>query len=84
MKKLSVTIFILVFMLSCSNKNTEKSNVKNLNNTTNQAVTYKKPQNPQGLTVTLNSTDFKINWNKNNDILFNTDNYSVCSRICCI
>lgn len=60
MKKLSVTIFILAFMLSCSNKNTEKSNIKNLNNTTNQAVTYTKPQNPQGPTVTLNSTDFKI------------------------
>ena len=60
MKKLSVTIFILAFMLSCLNKSTENGNTKNSNNTTNQAVTYKKPQNPQGPTVTLNSTDFKI------------------------
>ena len=57
MKKLSIAILILTFMVSCSNKNTENNNTKN---SANQAIAYKKPQNPQGPTVALNSTDFKV------------------------
>lgn len=57
MKKLSIMILVLAFMVSCSNKNTENNNVKN---TTEQTVAYTKPENPKGPTVALNSTDFKI------------------------
>ena len=58
MKKLSIAILILAFTVSCSNK--ENGNTKNANNTTNQTTAYVKPQNPQGPTVALNLTDFKI------------------------
>lgn len=58
MKKLSIAILILAFMASCSNK--ENGNTKNANNTANQTTAYVKPQNPQGPTVALNLTDFKI------------------------
>mgnify|MGYP000983433000 FL=1 len=58
MKKLSIAILILAFTVSCSNK--ENSNTKNANNTANQTTAYVKPQNPQGPTVALNLTDFKI------------------------
>ena len=58
MKKLSIAILILAFMVSCSNK--ENGNTKNANNTANQTTAYVKPQNPQGPAVVLNLTDFKI------------------------
>ena len=58
MKKLSIAILILAFMASCSNK--ENGNTKNRNNTSNQTAAYMKLQNPQGPTVALNLTDFKI------------------------
>lgn len=58
MKKLSIAILILAFTVSCSNK--ENGNTKNANNTANQTTAYVKPQNPQGPTVALNLTDFKI------------------------
>ena len=58
MKKLSIAILILAFMVSCSNK--ENDNTKNANNTANQTTAYVKPQNPQDPTVALNLTDFKI------------------------
>ena len=40
--------------------NKENGNTKNANNTANQTTAYVKPQNPQGPTVALNLTDFKI------------------------
>ena len=58
MKKLSIAILILAFIASCSNK--ENGNTKNKNNTSTQTAAYVKPQNPQGATVALNLTDFKI------------------------
>ena len=59
MKKLSITILILAFMVSCSNQNKDN----NAKDTRYQSVTYTKPQNPQGATVALNSTDFRVDSN---------------------
>ena len=59
MKKLSITILILAFMVSCSNQNKDN----NAKDTRYQSVTYTKPQNPQGATVALNSTDFRVDNN---------------------
>lgn len=59
MKKLSVTILILAFMASCSNQNKDN----NAKDTRYQSATYTKPQNPQGATVALNSTDFRVDNN---------------------
>ena len=59
MKKLSITILILAFMVSCSNQNKDN----NAKDTRYQSVTYTKPQNPQGTTVALNSTDFRVDNN---------------------
>ena len=59
MKKLSVTILILAFMVSCSNQNKDN----NAKDTRYQSATYTKPQNPQGATVALNSTDFRVDNN---------------------
>ena len=62
MRKVSLTILILAFMISCSNQNKDN----NTNDHENQSVTYTKPQNPQGATVALNSTDFKVD----NDFIY--------------
>ena len=62
MKKLSITILILAFMASCSNQNKDN----NAKDTRYQSATYTKPQNPQGATVTLNSTDFRVD----NDFIY--------------
>lgn len=62
MKKLSITILILAFMVSCSNQNKDN----NAKDTRYQSATYTKPQNPQGATVTLNSTDFRVD----NDFIY--------------
>lgn len=62
MKKLSITILILAFMISCSNQNKDN----NAKDTRYQSVTYTKPQNPQGATVALNSTDFRVD----NDFIY--------------
>ena len=62
MKKLSITILILAFMASCSNQNKDN----NAKDTRYQSVTYTKPQNPQGATVALNSTDFRVD----NDFIY--------------
>lgn len=59
MKKLSITILILAFMVSCSNQNKDN----NAKDTRYQSATYTKPQNPQGTTVALNSTDFRVDNN---------------------
>lgn len=59
MKKLSITILILAFMVSCSNQNKDN----NVKDTRYQSATYTKPQNPQGATVALNSTDFRVDNN---------------------
>ena len=59
MKKLSITILILAFMASCSNQNKDN----NVKDTRYQSATYTKPQNPQGATVALNSTDFRVDNN---------------------
>lgn len=59
MKKLSITILILAFMASCSNQNKDN----NTKDTRYQSATYTKPQNPQGATVALNSTDFRVDNN---------------------
>lgn len=59
MKKLSIVILILAFMASCSNQNKDN----NAKDTRYQSATYTKPQNPQGATVALNSTDFRIDNN---------------------
>ena len=59
MKKLSITILILAFMASCSNQNKDN----NAKDTRYQSATYTKPQNPQGATVALNSTDFRVDSN---------------------
>ncbi|WP_314713494.1 YARHG domain-containing protein [Leptotrichia wadei] len=59
MKKLSITILILAFMVSCSNQNKDN----NAKDTRYQSATYTKPQNPQGATVALNSTDFRVDNN---------------------
>lgn len=59
MKKLSITILILAFMISCSNQNKDN----NAKDTRYQSATYTKPQNPQGATVALNSTDFRVDNN---------------------
>lgn len=56
MKKLSITILILAFMASCSNQNKDN----NAKDTRYQSATYTKPQNPQGATVALNSTDLGL------------------------
>jgi len=62
MKKLSITILILAFMASCSNQNKDN----NAKDTRYQSTTYTKPQNPQGATVALNSTDFRVD----NDFIY--------------
>lgn len=62
MKKLSIVILILAFMASCSNQNKDN----NAKDTRYQSATYTKPQNPQGATVALNSTDFKVD----NDFIY--------------
>ena len=62
MKKLSITILILAFMVSCSNQNKDN----NAKDTRYQSATYTKPQNPQGATVVLNSTDFRVD----NDFIY--------------
>ena len=62
MKKLSITILILAFMVSCSNQNKDN----NVKDTRYQSATYTKPQNPQGATVALNSTDFRVD----NDFIY--------------
>ena len=62
MKKLSITILILAFMVSYSNQNKDN----NAKDTRYQSVTYTKPQNPQGATVALNSTDFRVD----NDFIY--------------
>ena len=59
MKKLSIAILILAFMVSCSNQNKDN----NAKDTRYQSATYTKPQNPQGATVALNSTDFRVDNN---------------------
>lgn len=59
MKKLSITILILAFMASCSNQNKDN----NAKDTRYQSATYTKPQNPQGATIALNSTDFRVDNN---------------------
>ena len=59
MKKLSIVILILAFMASCSNQNKDN----NAKDTRYQSATYTKPQNPQGATVALNSTDFRVDNN---------------------
>ena len=59
MKKLSITILILTFMASCSSQNKDN----NAKDTKYQSATYTKPQNPQGATVALNSTDFRVDNN---------------------
>ena len=59
MKKLSITILILAFMVSCSNQNKDN----NAKDTRYQSATYTKPQNPQGAAVALNSTDFRVDSN---------------------
>ena len=59
MKKLSIVILILALMASCSNQNKDN----NAKDTRYQSATYTKPQNPQGATVALNSTDFRIDNN---------------------
>ena len=62
MKKLSITILILAFMASCSNQNKDN----NAKDTRYQSATYTKPKNPQGATVALNSTDFRVD----NDFIY--------------
>ena len=59
MKKLSIVILILALMASCSNQNKDN----NAKDTRYQSATYTKPQNPQGATVALNSTDFRVDNN---------------------
>jgi hypothetical protein len=59
MKKLSIVILILTFMASCSNQNKDN----NAKDTRYQSATYTKPKNPQGATVALNSTDFRVDNN---------------------
>ena len=59
MKKLSIVVLILAFMASCSNQNKDN----NVKDTRYQSATYTKPQNPQGATVALNSTDFRVDNN---------------------
>lgn len=62
MKKLSIVVLILALMASCSNQNKDN----NAKDTRYQSATYTKPQNPQGATVALNSTDFKVD----NDFIY--------------
>lgn len=62
MKKLSITILILALMASCSNQNKDN----NAKDTRYQSATYTKPQNPQGATIALNSTDFRVD----NDFIY--------------
>lgn len=62
MKKLSIVVLILAFMASCSNQNKDN----NAKDTRYQSTTYTKPQNPQGATVALNSTDFRVD----NDFIY--------------
>ena len=59
MKKLSIVILILAFIASCSNQNKDN----NAKDTRYQSATYTKPQNPQGATIALNSTDFRVDNN---------------------
>lgn len=59
MKKLSIVILILALMASCSSQNKDN----NAKDTRYQSATYTKPQNPQGATVALNSTDFRVDNN---------------------
>ena len=59
MKKLSIVVLILAFIASCSNQNKDN----NAKDTRYQSATYTKPQNPQGATVALNSTDFRVDNN---------------------
>lgn len=62
MKKLSIVVLILAFMASCSSQNKDN----NAKDTRYQSTTYTKPQNPQGATVALNSTDFRVD----NDFIY--------------
>lgn len=62
MKKLSIVVLILALMASCSSQNKDN----NAKDTRYQSATYTKPQNPQGATVALNSTDFRVD----NDFIY--------------
>lgn len=62
MKKLSIVILIWALMASCSSQNKDN----NAKDTRYQSATYTKPQNPQGATVVLNSTDFRVD----NDFIY--------------
>ena len=60
MKKFSIGIIILAFIISCSNGS--KENADNINETDKekQIVSIVKPENPQGPTVALNPKDFNV------------------------
>ena len=60
MKKFSIGIIILAFIISCSNGS--KENADNINETgkEKQSISIVKPENPQGTTVALNPTDFNV------------------------
>jgi len=60
MKKFSIGIIILAFIISCSNGSKENANNIDKTDKEKQVVSIVKPENPQGSTVTLNPTDFNV------------------------
>jgi hypothetical protein len=58
MKKVAVILLMLAFVISCGNKKNVTENSKNSGAVA--TVKQEKPQNPQGLTVSMNQADFKI------------------------
>ena len=60
MKKFSIGIIILAFIISCSNRNKESAGNVDKTDKEKQSISIVKPENPQGSTVALNSTDFNV------------------------
>ena len=57
MKKFSIGIVILAFIISCSNGNKESAGNADKTDKEKQNVSIIKPENPQGLTVALNTKE---------------------------
>jgi len=60
MKKFSIGIIILAFIISCSNGNKESAGNVDKTDKEKQSISIVKPENPQGTTVALNTKDFNV------------------------
>jgi len=60
MKKFSIGIIILAFIISCSNGSKENANNIDKTDKEKQSISIVKPENPQGTTIALNTKDFNV------------------------